>query len=164
MLGTNGSGKSTLVKILISSISPDQGLIEYGEQTRIAYLPQEIDFDTDKNILDYYSYERGISLEVARRSLHNFGFTKEHMFKTTNLLSGGEKVRLKLAVLMYQNPNLLIFDEPTNHLDINSLEIIEDILKSFNGSILLISHDRYLMESVCNIQLELRNGSLSKIK
>lgn len=161
LLGHNGSGKSTLIKTLMSVIKPDSGTIRYGEQTRIAYLPQEIEFKTDKNILDYYSYERGISQESARQSLHNFGFTKDHMFKTLDLLSGGEKVRLKLALLMYQNPNLLIFDEPTNHLDINSLEIIEEVLKSYKGAVLLISHDRYLMESVCNIKMELKDGTLS---
>lgn len=72
-----------------------------------------------------------------------------------------EKVRLKLALLMYQDPNLLIFDEPTNHLDINSLEIIEEVLKAYKGAVLLISHDRYLMESVCNIKMELKDGTVS---
>jgi ATPase subunit of ABC transporter with duplicated ATPase domains len=156
LLGKNGCGKSTLLKIILGQLQPDSGTAELGASVKSAYLDQNIEFaDLSKTVLDTYREECKVYEGVARNQLSNFLFTKDEVFKKVSELSGGERTRLKLALLMQNDTNLLILDEPTNHLDIDSKEMLEEALKSFNGTILFVSHDRYFINQISGRIVEL---------
>ena len=145
LMGKNGSGKSTLIKEIMNH-NPN---IKLGTNISIGYIPQEIIFE-DENITvleEAHKYFNG-SEEILRSALFRFLFYGEGVFVRLNKLSGGERIRLKLFCLMQKNNNLLILDEPTNHIDINTKEILEEALKTYPGTILLISHDRYFINKV----------------
>ncbi|HCX63007.1 MAG TPA: hypothetical protein DHU59_11305 [Clostridiales bacterium] len=108
-------------------------------------------------MVDYFSYYYGISLREARTELAKILFTGEDVFKRINTLSGGEKSRLKLGMLMYENVNTLILDEPTNHLDIESREVLEESLINYAGTLLFVSHDRYFVDKIATCIGELEN-------
>ncbi|MDX8343527.1 ribosomal protection-like ABC-F family protein [Rossellomorea sp. YZS02] len=146
MLGPNGSGKSTFLKMLIGEDLPDGGTIQFGANVNAAYLPQTILFNNDEaSVLDTFREDISIVEGKAREYLSRFMFYKGSVFKKVKHLSGGERVRLKLAMLLFQDINLLILDEPTNHLDIDTIETIEEALDEFSGTIFFISHDRYFI-------------------
>ena len=160
ILGENGTGKSTILRIILNEISNDQGSVKLGSNVKIGYLPQEVSFDReDVSIVDYFSYHYGISISEARRELAKILFTGEDVFKHINTLSGGEKSRLKLGMLIYENVNTLILDEPTNHLDIESREILEENLINYDGTILFVSHDRYFVDKIATCIGEIENKS-----
>jgi ATP-binding cassette, subfamily F, member 3 len=146
MIGPNGSGKTTFLKMLLGEEATDGGVVELGANVRAAYLPQKITF-TDENHTVVEAFREGISIVEgkAREYLAKFMFYKSSPFKKVKHLSGGERIRLKLAMLLYQDINLLILDEPTNHLDIDSIETVEAALEDFKGTIFFISHDRYFI-------------------
>lgn len=161
IIGKNGSGKSTLIKMLINEYSVDYGKIQLGTGVNIGYLPQNIMFSDDKqNILEYFMGDIVITEGKARAYLARFMFYGESVFKKVKNLSGGEKSRLKLCKLMFNDINFLVLDEPTNHLDIDSRETLEQALLEFKGTILLISHDRYFINTLCNRIIELKNKKL----
>ncbi|WP_035292653.1 ribosomal protection-like ABC-F family protein [Clostridium sp. KNHs214] len=161
IIGKNGSGKSTLIKMLINEYSADYGKIQLGTGVNIGYLPQNIMFSDDKqNILEYFMGDIVITEGKARAYLARFMFYGESVFKKVKNLSGGEKSRLKLCKLMFNDINFLVLDEPTNHLDIDSRETLEQALLEFKGTILLISHDRYFINTLCNRIIELKNKKL----
>lgn len=161
IIGDNGSGKSTLLKIMRQIIKPDQGTVQGGARLKIGYLPQEIIFDHESlSILETYQKFFGCTNLEARNALAQVLFTKEDVFKKINMLSGGEKIRLKLLMLMDQQVNVLLLDEPTNHLDIDSREILENSLLSFEGTLIVISHDRYLINKLSNRIAEIENERL----
>lgn len=163
LCGDNGCGKSTFIRILMNRESLDEGEIKIGNHVHIGYLPQVIDFsDEKKRILEYFCYEACLNEEQARRYLRKFGFAAEDMPKRLAHLSGGERVRLKLALILKDKVNFIIFDEPTNHLDFASIEIIESILKEYTGTLLIVSHDRYLMDRLTEQKLLLKNGKFYK--
>ncbi|WP_319003589.1 ribosomal protection-like ABC-F family protein [Rossellomorea aquimaris] len=146
MLGPNGSGKSTFLKMLIGEEHPDGGKIQFGANVNAAYLPQTILFNNEEaSVLDTFREDISIVEGKAREYLSRFMFYKGSVFKKVKHLSGGERVRLKLAMLLFQDINLLILDEPTNNLDINTIETIEEALDKFSGTIFFISHDRYFI-------------------
>lgn len=146
MVGPNGSGKSTFLKMLIGEDHPDEGTIQFGANVNTAYLPQTIIFkNEDANVLDTFREDISIVEGKAREYLSRFMFYKGSVFKKVKHLSGGEKIRLKLAKLLFQDINLLILDEPTNHLDIDTIVTIEEALDEFTGTIFFISHDRYFI-------------------
>ncbi|WP_313370950.1 ATP-binding cassette domain-containing protein, partial [Sedimentibacter sp.] len=154
----NGTGKSTILKIILKEIEPDSGDVKIGSNVKIGYLSQEVSFDNeDVSIVDYFSYYYGISLREARRELAKILFTGEDVFKRISTLSGGEKSRLKLGMLMYENVNTLILDEPTNHLDIESREVLEESLINYEGTLLFVSHDRYFVDKISTCIGELEN-------
>lgn len=160
ILGENGTGKSTVLKIILDEITSDIGEVKIGSNVKIGYLPQEVSFDKeDVSIVDYFSYYYGISLGEARKELAKILFTGEDVYKHISTLSGGEKSRLKLGMLIYENVNTLILDEPTNHLDIESREVLEENLINYEGTILFVSHDRYFVDKIATCIGEIENKS-----
>ena len=154
--GKNGCGKTTLLKMILGEDKNYLGKIKLGSNVKIGFIPQIIQFDEDDNIYEYfYKFHKGSETDI-RTYLAKFMFYGENVFKKLNSLSGGEKVRIKLAELMVKNINFLILDEPTNHLDINTRETLEETLKEFKGTILFVSHDRYftkkIAEKICLIE------------
>ncbi len=184
LLGKNGCGKSTLFKIILneyldknkitceeikkyekhlSQYMKDKGTINIGSSVKIAYLDQNITFNDEQNsVLKEFRENIIMSEEEARNILAGFLFYGDDVFKKVKNLSGGERSRLKLCQLMHMDINLLILDEPTNHLDINSREMLEKALLGFNGTILFISHDRYFVNKIANIVVEMRDKKLVK--
>ena len=149
ILGENGTGKSTILKIIIDEIKSDSGEVKTGSNVKIGYLPQEVCFDReDISIVEYFSYYYSISLGDARKELANILFMGDDVYKHISTLSGGEKSRLKLGMLIYEKVNTLILDEPTNHLDIESREILEENLINYDGTVLFVSHDRYFVDKI----------------
>jgi ATP-binding cassette, subfamily F, member 3 len=149
LVGPNGSGKTTFLKMLLGEEQPDQGLVELGANVMAAYLPQKITFkDEEFTVLEAFREDISILEGKAREYLSKFMFYKKSPFKKVKHLSGGERIRLKLAMLLYQDINLLILDEPTNHLDIDSIETLEEALEDFKGTIFFISHDRYFINKI----------------
>lgn len=162
LLGPNGCGKTTLLNIITGGLKPDTGEVVIGNSVRYAFLPQIIKFDRPElTMLDTVRYEMEWSEDTARNRLAAFDFTGEEVFKPVSSLSGGEKSRLKLFLLMQQEINLLILDEPTNHLDIPSREWIERTLESFGGTLLFVSHDRYFISKFATRIWDLNNGVIT---
>lgn len=160
LLGENGAGKSTILKIILNEIKSDTGEIKTGSNVKIGYLPQEIYFDKeDISVLDYFSFNYSISYSEARKELAKIMFAEDDVYKHIRTLSGGEKTRLKLGMLIYEKVNTLILDEPTNHLDIESRETLEENLINYEGTILFVSHDRYFVEKIATCIGELQNNN-----
>ena len=148
--GKNGCGKSTLIKILAGRLSPDKGFVSKGYNVRIGYYDQENqDLHSENTVIDeIWNAYPSLTETVVRSTLALFLFKGDDIFKKVSVLSGGEKARLTLARLMLSKMNLLILDEPTNHLDINSREVLEEALLSFEGTIIAVSHDRYFINKL----------------
>lgn len=152
IIGANGIGKSTLIKTLIKEIDPLGGKFVFGEKVVIGYFSQKLDNISPSNTI-YEEIENtfpNMSMNEIRSLLGAFDFTKDDVFKKISTLSGGEKVRVSLCKILNTRPNVLILDEPTNHLDIISKNRIEEMLKNYKGTIIMVSHDRYLIKNVCN--------------
>ncbi|EKQ57809.1 MULTISPECIES: ribosomal protection-like ABC-F family protein [unclassified Clostridium] len=161
LIGQNGCGKSTLIKILLEEINADSGTATLGTSVKLGYLPQNINFkDENKTILDYFGEDIVMTEGKVREYLAKYMFFGEMVFKKVRTLSGGERSRLKLAMLMCNEINFLILDEPTNHLDIDSREELEEVLKEFEGTLLFVSHDRYFINSIAGRVVELSQGNL----
>ncbi|HSN66625.1 MAG TPA: ABC-F type ribosomal protection protein [Fusibacter sp.] len=149
LIGPNGSGKSTLLKMLLGELPADSGELKIGSNAKIAYLPQQIAFpNEDLSLVECFREGLDISEGKAREHLAKFMFYGKRVYTDVKALSGGERTRLKLARLLYEDVNLLILDEPTNHLDIDSIETLEEALEDFEGTMLFISHDRYFINKV----------------
>lgn len=158
LIGKNGCGKSTLINIILGRESIDNGVIKVAENKSLAYLPQNIEFKDDSlNVVEWFRGEAQIPDGKIREYLAKFMFTQESVFKKIGFLSGGEKTRLVLSKMLYENVNLLILDEPTNHLDIDSIEVLENALLDFKGTVFFISHDRYFINKIANRIVELDN-------
>ncbi|MFW6057458.1 MAG: ABC-F family ATP-binding cassette domain-containing protein [Persicimonas sp.] len=165
ILGPNGCGKSTLLDILVGRDHLDAGIIEVGEHTRIGYLAQTgMKMDVDEPVYDAFSDSDyvwiGDTRHHKRDFLGRFLFDKKMLKTPVKTLSGGQLRRLKLARVIAQNANLLILDEPTNDLDIATLRALEDALVEFKGCILVVSHDRYFLNRVCNSICAFEDGNL----
>ena len=160
IIGENGIGKSTLIKTLTGLIPPLSGKYIYGDRVSIGYFSQNFE-NLDNNNTVYEEIDKtypSMTPNEIRTLLGSFEFTGEDVFKKINDLSGGEKVKLSLCKILNNKPNLLILDEPTNHLDIISKDTIEKILTNYNGTIIMVSHDRYLINNVCNKLLVFENN------
>lgn len=163
IIGDNGSGKSTILKIIMGEITADQGEVKLGTNILPAYYRQEFgNFYPEDNLITALQRETAVTDSQARDLLASFLFTGDDVFKKVKQLSGGEKSRLRLLQLMSGNYNFLILDEPTNHLDLPSREVLEEALKEFSGTVLIVSHDRYFLNKVIDYIYELDNQSLVK--
>ncbi|WIV13306.1 ribosomal protection-like ABC-F family protein [Proteiniborus sp. MB09-C3] len=161
ILGKNGSGKSTLIKLLLNKYTQDEGEIILGSRVRIGYLEQEIFFeDEEKTVLEAINEYFMVPEGEGRRILAGFLFRGQDVFKKIKSLSGGEKSRLRLCIMMQEQNNLLILDEPTNHLDIDSREMLEKALENYDGTIIFISHDRYFINKLAERIVEIDNRKL----
>lgn len=152
IIGENGKGKSTLIKTLMGVIPKISGKFTYGFNVNKEYFDQQIEFLNDENtIYDEYSlsFPDEDALQI-RKTLGAFLFVGEDVFKKIKTLSGGEKVRLALCKILKKSPNMLLLDEPTNHLDIIGKENLEDLLCSYEGSLVFVSHDRYFINKVAD--------------
>lgn len=155
--GRNGSGKSTFLNLITSTIKPDSGSVVAGETTTFGYYKQSgLEFDVNervidvvKNVAEYITMADGKTL-TASQLLTHFLFPPAKQHNVVAKLSGGEKKRLHLMRVLMKNPNFLILDEPTNDLDIDTLNVLEEFLERYNGVLLLVSHDRYLMDRLTN--------------
>lgn len=148
IVGRNGTGKTTLLKLLLEEIEPDAGEIRIGSSVKIGYLSQHAYGNMKSDVLEAFREYVAVTEGEARHILAKFLFYGPAVFKKVTQLSGGEKMRLRLAQLMYQDINFLILDEPTNHLDIESREVLEEALEQYNGTILAVSHDRYFLNKL----------------
>lgn len=160
MIGDNGSGKSTIIKTILGEQELSYtGQVDVSPSVKIGYLPQIIDFKDDKQkLLEYFQNEVSIDEEKARSILFRFQFDREDVSKFVGNLSGGERIRVRLASLLQQRINTLIFDEPTNHIDIPTKESMEEALEDFDGTLLFISHDRFFINKFANKIIEVNKG------
>ncbi|QDX94187.1 ABC transporter ATP-binding protein [Brevibacillus laterosporus] len=149
LLGSNGSGKSTFIKMVLGEVEPDAGRVMLGSQVKVGYLSQQaLEGDPSRRVIDAFREAAIVTEAQARHMLARFLFYGEHVFKRVGQLSGGERMRLRLAQLMNQDINLFILDEPTNHLDIEARETLEEALLHYKGSLLIVSHDRYFLQKM----------------
>ena len=165
LIGDNGTGKSTLLKLIMQQETPDKGYLYRGPAVRTAYLPQLVEFSLDsRSALDTMLYDAKCQPQEARDRLAAFGFRGEDVFTPVGALSGGERSRLKLCMLMGSDINFLILDEPTNHLDIASREWMEDALSDYEQTLLFVSHDRYFIEKFAERIWEIENGEITDFR
>ena len=166
IVGKNGTGKSTLLKLLLGQLQVDSGKIKKGD-FKIGYFDQHRDMlDDDKNLIETFCPNGGDRVDVRGKNMHvygylkNFLFPKEHLDKKIGILSGGEKNRVALALLFTKKYDCLILDEPTNDLDINTINILEEYLQSFDGALLFVSHDRYFVDKIAKKLLIFKGDGL----
>lgn len=168
IVGDNGCGKTTLFKIIMGLEELDSGELIKGETLNVGYLPQHLELiDPEIRVIDYIKNEKA-QIETldgvipASTLLENFLFDKELQYSKVKMLSGGEKRRLQLVKVLINNPNILLFDEPTNDLDLYTLEILEDYLMKFKGPVMVVSHDRYFLDKICNKLFIFNNGYIEE--
>lgn len=163
LIGANGSGKSTFLKSVLGEQDLTvKGNITVGPSVKIGYLPQIIDFPKgEQQILEYFSHAVGVNEEKARRILAAFQFYKDDVTKRVKNLSGGERMRVKLAELLQQKINTLIFDEPTNHIDIPTKEVLEEAIEDFDGTLIFVSHDRFFINKFADKTIEFKDGHVT---
>ena len=162
-IGSNGSGKSTFINALLGNQTLQYtGEIITGPSTKIGYLPQFIEFENPNlKVIDYFQLEAGKDYETSRRILSRFHFYQENINKKIGRLSEGEKIRLMLSILLQKSMNCIIFDEPTNHIDVETKEILEDSIATYEGTFIFVSHDRYFINKFANKIYEFKNGKIT---
>lgn len=161
IVGENGSGKSTLLKLILHQEKPDKGIVQIGSNVSIGFLSQHLLETNGKDrIIDVFRESVAVTEGEARSMLAKFLFYGDAVFQKAASLSGGEKMRLRLAQLVHEQHNLLVLDEPTNHLDIDSKEVLEDALENFSGTIIAVSHDRYFLNKLFPVTYRLADQKL----
>jgi ATP-binding cassette subfamily F protein 3 len=161
LVGPNGAGKTTLIETLAGDREPAAGSVRSGHNVKVGYLSQHAETAAGSgSVLDAAKRETGLTENQARALLGGFLFSGEEVEKQLSDISGGEQRRLSLAILVASGANVLVLDEPTNHLDIESREALEDALTEFEGAVLLVSHDRALLEAVGSRTLVCEDGRL----
>src|SRR6185503_17865159 len=169
VIGPNGSGKTTLLRVIVGELEPDAGTIERADQLRVVYFEQNRESLDPSLTLKHALAPEGDSVLHQGRSVHVAGWAKRFLFRPEQLetsvskLSGGEKARIVLARLMLQPADLLVMDEPTNDLDIPTLDVLEESLLEFPGALVLVTHDRYLLDRVSTriLALDGRGGAIA---
>ncbi len=176
LVGQNGTGKTTLLEAISGSLETESGSVSIPKKIVIGYLSQDLKFDQAKRKIveealsallgssgiDEYELDR-VKFQ-AEKILMGLGFEKKQLEEKTSTLSGGWKMRIELAKLLLKGPNVLLLDEPTNHLDIQSIEWIENYLNNFNGTVVMVSHDKYLLDRMVDTIAELENGKIKEYK
>ncbi len=148
ILGVNGAGKTSLLKVLVGLNEPTKGEVIIGETAKIGYFSQELShMDTEMKVIEYINEHR--DYQNASNMLEDFLFPRDIQQTQIKRLSGGEKRRLELLRILIDNPNILILDEPTNDLDVQTLIVLENYLETFKGAVIIVSHDRYFLDKVC---------------
>jgi len=161
LVGPNGTGKSTFLKTLLEELPPLSGRLQLGANLEVRHFAQAYEvLDPEQTVLDELMAHQPMGLGEARDLLARYLFRGDDVFKPMRALSGGERARFALAVLALHPVNFLLMDEPTNHLDILAQEILEDALRNFPGTVLMVSHDRYLIDLLATQVWELRDGRL----
>ncbi len=162
LVGANGAGKSVLFRIILAEEEPTAGSVVLGPSVRTGYYAQEHEtIEPGRSPIDHLRYAAGISEDSAMKTLLRFAFTYDQARRPAGDLSGGERSRLQLALIVRSGANFLLLDEPTNNLDIRSAEILEEALEAFEGAVLTISHDRYFLDRVVDRIVDLEGGSLT---
>ncbi len=164
LIGDNGSGKTTLLKIITGELEQDAGFVDYGHRVIPAYYDQKQE-NLSRNLTiveEIHNMIPTMNEGDVRAILGRFLFSDEEVFKPIDVLSGGEKARVLLTKLFLTESNLLLLDEPTNHLDLYSKEVLEQSLVDYDGTILVISHDRYFLNKVCNKIIALQDGKITE--
>ena len=158
VIGVNGSGKTTLLRLLTGDLTPDSGTVKRGKTLRIGYLRQDMEElrGSDRVLQSIDRVRRQARLATGAEAsasslLEDFGFTGDSLTARLDDLSGGERRRLQILRLLLEEPNVLLLDEPTNDLDIDTLTVIEDYLDSWPGTLMVVTHDRYFLERVCDV-------------
>jgi ATP-binding cassette, subfamily F, member 3 len=163
IVGANGTGKSTLLRIILGREQADDGWVRLGDSVKVGYLSQAgYEGDPEQTVINAFREEVAVTEGEARHLLARFLFYGHSVFRKVGNLSGGERMRLRLAQLMHQDINLLVMDEPTNHLDIDSREVLEEALAEFPGTILAVSHDRYFINRLFGAIYWLENQQLHR--
>jgi ATP-binding cassette subfamily F protein 3 len=161
LVGPNGSGKTTLLRTIMRRLRPLAGRVRIGSAVRIGYFSQVQDhLVAGKSVLETLLDAGMGSVAQTRSFLARYGFRGEDVFKDVSVLSGGERARVAIAILSLAKANFLLLDEPTNHLDIVSQEVLEQVLLAFAGTILLVSHDRYLIRQISTHVWAIGDGEL----
>lgn len=165
IIGGNGIGKSTFLKTLTGQLPPLGGEYQFGIRVQIGYFDQQMaQYTTEDTVLeDFWGEFPEMTQTEARSALGAFVFTGDDVFKKVSMLSGGERVRLALCKILRRKPNLLILDEPTNHMDIIGKESLEQMLKSYTGTVLFVSHDRYFVKQIADKVLEFQPDQTTKL-
>lgn len=165
IFGENGCGKTTLLKMLMGTEGTDSGNIFFSSSVKLGYISQDLgNLDMEKTVLSFFDIPSREERGKLQTLLYNMGFDEYMMNQSLESLSLGELTRLRIADLITKECDLLILDEPLNHLDINSREKLEEVLLNYNGTILLISHDRYMMEKLCNKLLIFENNKVKRLE
>ncbi len=161
LIGPNGSGKTTFLKTLLKQIEPLKGNVHLGASLKIGYFAQAHDeMNLQNSVLDEFLNHKGMPISQARSYLAQYLFRGDDVYKPISALSGGERGRLALAILALDGANFLLLDEPTNHLDLPAQEVLQELLQGFPGTILLVSHDRFLVDRLATQIWELQDGHL----
>jgi ATP-binding cassette subfamily F protein 3 len=165
LLGPNGSGKTSLIRTILGEVSPLEGHVRIGANVQIGYFAQgHTNLDPAKSVLDTVVDAGKLRISEARDFLGPYRFSGDDVFKRVRDLSGGEQARVALAVLVLQGANVLVLDEPTSHLDIPSQEVLERLLAEFDGSVLMVTHDRYLIRALAGRVWATYGGQLKGFK
>lgn len=161
LIGDNGTGKTTLLKTIMGDVPPLSGRYDLGVNVQVGYFSQANDrLDLNKTVLDELTTHKRMPYAEARNLLAQYLFRGDDVFKRVGDLSGGERAKLALAVLALQGANFLVMDEPTNHLDIPAQEVLQSVIEQFNGTVLLVSHDRYLIDRLAAAIWHIEDGEL----
>ena len=165
LIGPNGAGKTTLLKTVLGQVKPLGGRVRFGASVEVGYLAQaQAGLDPDETVLDAILDVQNLPISQARNFLGQFLFSGDDVFRTIGTLSGGQRSRVALARLTLHGANLLLLDEPTNHLDLDTQEILEQVLRQFPGTILLVTHDRYLVQALATHIWRVAGDELSAYK
>jgi ATP-binding cassette subfamily F protein 3 len=161
VVGGNGAGKTVLVKTIVGELEPTEGEVRRGSGIRVGYLAQDAELPTpERSPIDIVRLSQPMSEGEAVSRLMKFLFDYEQVRRPAKLLSGGERTRLQLLLLMLGGANFLVLDEPTNHLDLESVERLEAAIEEFDGTVIFVSHDRYFLDRIADRIVEVRDGEV----